>query len=375
MKKRAEHQEPFVRMTKRASITAGKAWMIRGIALLGAIVAGALLLLILGHNPFGIYGEMVRGAFGGTMYIKETVRTAVPLLISAIGIAFAFKMKFWNIGAEGQILVGGIAASAVAIHYDAQFAAWAAESGSILPRILLLVLMFLAAIAAGGLYGVVPAIFKSKWGTNETLFTLMLNYIALQYVKYLAYQPAWKMAGTSFPKVRIFDPIAVLPKVMGIHIGWIIALVLVVVAHFYLTRTKQGYEIAVVGESTNTARYAGINVSKVYLRTMFLSGALCGLAGYLVVSGADGTLTEGTAGGVGFTAITVAWLAKMNPITMLIVAVFIAALDRGAGFQSSTGVPESCAEVLVGIILFFMLGCEFFINYKLVFRGRKEAAA
>ena len=318
---------------------------------------------------------MVRGAFGGTMYIKETVRTAVPLLISAIGIAFAFKMKFWNIGAEGQILIGGIAASAVAIHYDAQFAAWAAESGSFLPRILMLVLMFLAAIVAGGLYGVVPAIFKSKWGTNETLFTLMLNYIALQYVKYLAYQPAWKMAGTSFPKVRMFDPIAVLPKVMGIHIGWIIALVLVVVAHFYLTRTKHGYEIAVVGESTNTARYAGINVSKVYLRTMFISGALCGLAGYLVVSGADGTLTEGTAGGVGFTAITVAWLSKMNPITMLIVAVFIAALDRGAGFQSSTGVPESCAEVLVGIILFFMLGCEFFINYKLVFRGRKEAAA
>ncbi|MBQ7113961.1 MAG: ABC transporter permease [Clostridia bacterium] len=375
MKKRAEHQEPFVRMTKRASITPGKAWVIRGIALLGAIVTGALLLLILGHNPFGIYGEMVRGAFGGTMYIKETVRTAVPLLISAIGIAFAFKMKFWNIGAEGQILIGGIAASAVAIHYDAQFAAWAAESGSFLPRILMLVLMFLAAIVAGGLYGVVPAVFKSKWGTNETLFTLMLNYIALQYVKYLAYQPAWKMAGTSFPKVRMFDPIAVLPKVMGIHIGWIIALVLVVVAHFYLTRTKHGYEIAVVGESTNTARYAGINVSKVYLRTMFISGALCGLAGYLVVSGADGTLTEGTAGGVGFTAITVAWLSKMNPITMLIVAVFIAALDRGAGFQSSTGVPESCAEVLVGIILFFMLGCEFFINYKLVFRGRKEAAA
>lgn len=375
MKKRAEHQEPFVRMIKRGSITRGKAWMVRGIALLGAIITGALLLLILGHNPIGIYGEMVRGAFGGTMYIKETVRTAIPLLISAIGIAFAFKMRFWNIGAEGQILMGGIAASAVAINMDARFAAWAAESGSPLPRILILVLMFLAAIVAGGLYGVVPAIFKSKWGTNETLFTLMLNYIALQYVKYLAYQPAWKMAGTSFPKIRMFDPIAILPKVMGVHIGWIIALLIVVLAHFYLTRTKQGYEIAVVGESTNTARYAGINVSKVYLRTMFLSGALCGLAGYLVAAGADGTLTEGTAGGVGFTAITVAWLSKMNPITMLIVAIFIAALDRGAGFQSSTGVPESCAEVLVGIILFFMLGCEFFINYKLVFRGRKGAAA
>ena len=188
------------------------------------------------------------------------------------------------------------------------------------------------------------------------------------------YQPVWKMPGTSFPKIRMFDPIATLPKVFGVHIGWIFALLLVVLAHFYLTRTKHGYEIAVVGESTNTARYAGINVSKVYLRTMFLSGALSGFAGYLICAGADGTLTESTAGGIGFTAITVAWLAKMNPFAMLIVAIFIAALDRGAGFQSSSGVPESCAEVLVGIILFFMLGCEFFINYKLVFRG-KEAVA
>ncbi|MDD6045825.1 MAG: ABC transporter permease [bacterium] len=374
MKRRAEHKEPFVRMAKRASIAPATAWMIRGAALLGALLMGALLLLILGHEPLRIYREMARGAFGGAMYLKETARTAVPLLISAIGIAFAFKMQFWNIGAEGQILVGAIAASAVAIYYDAQFAAWAAETGSVLPRVLLLLLMFFAAVVAGGIYGLVPAIFKSKWGTNETLFTLMLNYIALQYVKFLTYQPAWKMAGTSFPKVRMFEPIATLPKVLGVHIGWIFALLIVVLAYFYLTRTKQGYEIAVVGESTNTARYAGINVSKVYLRTMFLSGALSGFAGYLICAGADGTLTENTAGGIGFTAITVAWLAKMNPFAMLIVAIFIAALDRGAGFQSSSGVPESCAEVLVGIVLFFMLGCEFFINYKLVFRG-KEAVA
>lgn len=200
MKQRTEHKEPFVRMVKRAAIAPGKAWAIRGAALVGALLMGALLLLILGHNPLGIYGEMARGAFGGAMYLKETARTAVPLLISAIGIAFAFKMQFWNIGAEGQILAGGIAASAVAIHYDAQFAAWAAETGSALPKVLLLLLMFAAAVAAGGLYGVVPAIFKSKWGTNETLFTLMLNYIALQYVKFLTYQPVWKMPGTSFPK-------------------------------------------------------------------------------------------------------------------------------------------------------------------------------
>ena len=175
MKQRAEQKDPFVRIAKRASIASGKAWGIRAIAFLGALLTGALLLLILGHNPLNIYGEMARGAFGGAMYLKETARTAVPLLISAIGIAFAFKMQFWNIGAEGQILVGGIAASAVAIYYDAQFATWAAETGSALPKIALLLLMFLAAFVAGGLYGVIPALFKSKWGTNETLFTLMLN--------------------------------------------------------------------------------------------------------------------------------------------------------------------------------------------------------
>ena len=183
----------------------------------------------------------------------------------------------------------------------------------------------------------------------------------------------WKAPGSSFPKIAMLAPGARLTKVLGVHWGWILALVIVVISSIYLSKTKQGYEIAVVGERNNTARYAGINVSKVFIRTMFISGALCGLVGMLQFAGADYTITEGIAGGVGFTAITVAWLAKMNPYGMLVVSVFIAMLERGANtIQTQFKIPASAADLLIGIILFFMLGCEFFISYRLILRGKEE---
>ena len=200
----------------------------------------------------------------------------------------------------------------------------------------------------------------------------MLNYIALAFVKYLMNGP-WKAPGSSYPKIAMLAPGARLTKVLGVHWGWILALVLVVVSYVYITRTKQGYEIAVVGESANTARYAGIRVGRVMCRTMFLSGALCGLVGMLQFAGADYTLTEGTAGGVGFTAITVAWLSKMNPFGMLVVSVFIAMLERGSNtIQTNFKIPASASDLIIGIILFFMLGCEFFITYKLIPRRKEE---
>ena len=348
-------KEPLLRMAKRDTISSQKAWIIRGIAFLLSLVTGGILILILGHNPFAVYKAMVVGAWGTSTVMRETIKLAVPLLITAIGISFAFKMKFWNIGAEGQILVGAVAAG-----YFGLFTA------HIFPKVPLVILMMIAGMVAGGLYGLLPAVCKAKWGTNETLFTLMLNYIALAFIKYLMNGP-WKAPGSSFPKIAMLVPGARLTKVLGVHWGWILALVLVVVSQIYFTKTKQGYEIAVVGESNSTARYAGINVSKVFIRTMFISGALCGLVGMLQFAGADFTITESTAGGVGFTAITVAWLAKMNPYGMLIVSVFIAMLDRGSNaIQTQFKIPASASELLIGIILFFMLGCEFFISYRLI---------
>lgn len=285
-------KEPLFRMVKRDAIPQKKAWMIRAAAFLLSLATGAVVIMMLGHNPFSVYISMIKGAWGTKTVSYETIKIAIPLLITAIGISFAFKMKFWNIGAEGQILVGAVAAGAFGLF-----------TAHIFPKIPLVILMMLAAIVAGGLYGLLPAVCKAKWGTNETLFTLMLNYIALAFIKYLMNGP-WKAPGSSYPKIAMLVPGARLTKVFGVHWGWILALILVVVSYIYFNKTKQGYEIAVVGESNNTARYAGINVGRVFRRTMFLSGALCGLVGMLQFAGSDFTITEGTAGGVGFTAIT-----------------------------------------------------------------------
>lgn len=371
--------DPFVRVVKRTNIERGKVVLFRLTALVGALLAGALLVALLGYDPAQMYGDMVSGAIKGFIGVNKkgvlaftnasqaTIKIMTLLLVSALGLTMAFKMRFWNIGGEGQILVGAICSSYVAIQF-----------GDTWPQWLILPAMFLAGCVGGGLYGLLPAIFKARWGTNETLFTLMLNYIALNFITYLQYQPSWQITGTSFPKIRDFADSTQLPGVLGVHIGWIIALLLAVLVYLYFAKTKQGYEITVVGESANTARYAGMNVTRIILRTMFISGAICGFAGFLQVSGADGTLTTDTAGGAGFTAITVAWLAGMNPLLMIVYSFFIAILERGSNrIQTTMGIPKSAADMLIGIILFFMLGVEFFINYRLVFRARhrKEEAA
>lgn len=356
------HNEPFVRLVKRDGISRPKSWGIRIVAvLLALLISGLFIYSVTNLNPADVYKAMYEGALGTSRRQWITIRDAMVLLCISVGLAPAFKMRFWNIGAEGQILVGAIAAGWFGLF-----------TATIFPKIPLVLLMMASSMILGGLYGLLPAICKAKWGTNETLFTLMLNYIALAFVKYLMNGP-WKAPGSSYPKIAMLAPGARLTKVLGVHWGWILALVLVVVSYVYITRTKQGYEIAVVGESANTARYAGIRVGRVMCRTMFLSGALCGLVGMLQFAGADYTLTEGTAGGVGFTAITVAWLSKMNPFGMLVVSVFIAMLERGSNtIQTNFKIPASASDLIIGIILFFMLGCEFFITYKLIPRRKEE---
>ena len=359
-------KEPFVRLSKRDDLPTHKKWMIRIAAILLALAVGSLFILVLGHNPFAVYGDMVRGSFGSTTARNSTIRLAIPLLGTALAIAPAFKMKFWNIGAEGQIMMGAIAATYFALFWHDKLPSW-----------LLLLVMFTASVVAGGLWGLIPAYFKAKWDTNETLFTLMLNYIALGIERYLQHGPWIDPKGTGFPIIAMFEKSARLPKVGGIHIGWIIVLALTVLMYVYLRYSKQGYEISVVGESQRTARYAGMNVGKIIMRTMFISGAISGIVGMLVVSGADYTLSTGTSGGVGFTAITVAWLAQLNPFGMVLMAVFLAVLGKGANtIQTNFQIPASASKVLTGMILFCMLACEFFINYRLIFRkkGRGEAA-
>ena len=363
---KSEAKEPLIRIARRNSIPHHSAWLIRIIGFLSSLLIGAFIILALGENPFAVYSEMLNSAFGSRIGITQTMRSAIPLLGAALAVGLAFKMRFWNIGAEGQILVGGIAASYFALFHFQN-----------IPQPWLFIVMALSAAVAGGIWGFIPAFFRAKWGTNETLFTLMLNYIALGYIAYLQSLLRWQVPGSpGHPQIDRFDLVARLPQVFGLHIGWIIVLILTLVVHIYINHSKQGFQLTVVGQSANTARYAGMNVKRIIMRTMLISGALAGLVGFMQVSGADFTLNEYTAGGVGFTAIIVAWIAHLKPVVMIFVAIFVAALERGAlRIQTIFGIPATIAAILIGIILFFMLACEFFINYRVIFRGRKEADA
>jgi len=347
------------RISRRKTISFGSACFIRIFAVITALVIGALVILLLGHNPLAVYWEMIIATFGARIGFNATIRSFIPLLGAALAVGMAFKMRFWNIGAEGQILAGGIAATYFALfHFDT------------MPRPVLLIVMAVAAIIAGGIWGFIPAFFRARWGTNETLFTLMLNYVALRIIMYLQSGPWQSPLFAGFPMIDMFNPAARLPQVFGIHIGWIMVLIVVVLVHFYLAKSKQGYQLSVVGESENTARYAGMNVRHIVMRTMFISGGIAGLSGFWIVSGAHFNLSENTAGGVGFTAIIVAWLAGLKPLYMIPIALLIAVLERGSGhIQTVFNIPATIAEVLIGIILFAMLASEFFIQYRLIKAG------
>ena len=341
------------------------AWSIRVASIVFALIVGGLLLLALGYSPLKAYGTIIDGSLGSKTFVRQTIKIAIPLLGCALAIAPCFKMHFWNIGAEGQITAGAIGATFFALKF-----------GKTMPQLPLLLIMAVAAILCGGLWALIPAFFKAKWNTNETLFTLMMNYIIIGVVRWLQGGPWEGRPGSQI--IPQFDRAATLPKVLGVHCGWIIVLILVVFMHVYMNHTKHGYEIAVIGDSINTARYAGMNVGHVMMRTMFLSGAISGLVGFIVASGANTTLYDGVAAGVGFTSITVAWLSQLNAFAMIVISMMLAVISKGAEtLQTRLAVPASISDIITGILLFCMLGCEFFINYRLIFRSsktEKEAA-
>lgn len=367
VKAASRSKEPFIRITKRTERTKTQTMLLRLFSVLLAIIAGGLFILCLGKNPFAVYSTMIRGAFISKnkaepmMAFQATIKIMIPLLISSLGITLAFKLKFWNIGAEGQIIMGAIFASYFALFHDK------------LPHNVLFVVMLLASIIGGGLFGLIPAIFKAKFNTNETLFTLMLNYIALYIIVWLRDGPWADPESGGYPKIARFSVNAQLDRLGGIQIGWVIGLILVVLVFIYLKFTKSGYEISVASESHDTARYAGMNPKKIMIKTMFLSGAVCGIAGMVQATGSDATLATSVAGGVGFTAIIVAWLANLNPFGILVVSFLFSVLEKGSGvIRSDFGLSVYSSDVLQGIILFFVLGCEFFVRYRFVIKGGRK---
>ncbi len=356
--------EPLIRIAKRDAIAKPKAIMIRAIAvLLSLVVSGVFIFAITGLNPIRVYEVMVEGAFGTSRRSWVTIRDTMMLFCIAIGLAPAYKMKFWNIGAEGQVLIGGICTAGLM-----------RALGSSMPTPLLLVVMACASLLGGCLWGIIPAIFKAEWHTNETLFTLMMNYVAIQLTSYCVSLWENPFGSNSVGIINQQTQGGWFPKIFGqaVSLNVIIVLTLAIGMHIYLTYSKQGYEIAVVGDSVNTARYAGINVKAVTIRTMAVSGAICGLAGFIAVAGASHTISTSTAGGQGFTAIIVAWLAQFNSAIMGLIALLLVSLQKGAiQIASQFKLNNYASNVITGIILFFILGSEFFINFRLILRGKK----
>ena len=355
------HTEPLIRLTKN-NVPTWKAWTIRiGAVLLAAIVCALFIVLVTGLNPLEVYKKLFTGSFGTKRKFWNMLQGLAMLLIVSLAVTPAFKMRFWNIGAEGQVLAGAIGTAAVMIY-----------GGNVLPPYVLFPLMIVVSVVCGVIWGLIPAVFKAYFNTNETLFTLMMNYVATQLVAFLI--TLWENPKGS-NTVGIINPKTMagwFPAVFGQKhfINIAVVLVLTVVIFIYLKYSKHGYEISVVGESENTARYIGINVKKVIIRTMALSGALCGIAGLLLVAGTSQTISTATAGGRGFTAIMVSWLAKFNPLGMILTSFLLIFFERGAGeIATAFRLNESVADIMTGIILFFIIGSEFFINYKVKFRS------
>ena len=365
--KKSQVREPLIHLSKRASVNPVRAWAIRIAAVvLGLIVCGLVAFLLidkLNENPGRIgdfYEAFIKGSFSASRKLWKFLKNIAILLCISLALTPAFRMRFWNIGGEGQTLVGVLGAIAVDFYL-----------GGLIPEWLLLILMFAAALLAGMVWGVIPALFKAKWGTNETLFTLMMNYVATFLVAY--FLVVWVPSGSSsLGKLKYGK----LPSIGNDYLLIIlIVLALAVGLYIYLNYTKHGYEINVVGESVRTAQYVGINEKKVIIRTMILSGALCGLAGYLIAAGLDQTVTTESAGGQGFTGIMVAWLGKFNPLAMILTSALIQLLNQGAAqISQDFDVSGAFPNVIVGIILFFIIGSEFFINYEIHFRGHHSHA-
>lgn len=366
---------PF-RIVKRTDIKPLKKLLFYVAAIFIALALGALLLLSLGVNPFKLYKDMFTIGMIGNAFpyksIEGYIKVFVPLLITSLALSLAFKMKFWNIGGEGQFMIGATTASAVALIF-----------GDSLPSFLLLLFMTVSAAVTSGLYGFVVAVLKVKFNTNETLMTLMFNYIALYLLKFFGEtQGEWNIflsEASVRPVFKAFPKSAVMPSIsigkFSLNISLIFAVVIALLIFLYLKKTKHGYEISVVGDSINTAKYAGMNVSLIILRTTFLSAALIGMAGAFYISTA-GVLSTSCTNNVGWTGIIVAWLSNLNTVAITLTSALIGILQYGCQVASSefTTIDSNFADLLQGIILFFALAANFFIKYKIV-SGKKTKEA
>lgn len=366
------NKDPLIKISKRQNLALGYKLLLTIGAILLSLVLGGILLACLGYNPVDFYVQMILGNFKNSSYLKLMVRVLIPLLITSLGVSLAFKMRFWNIGAEGQFIIGALIAMTFSLLI-----------GDSLPSPLGAIIIVLLGTLGGGLYALFVAVLKVKFGTNETLMTLMLNYVALYIASYTLKTDFYAVQGQGVPAFKVIAESLWLTEInigkFSFDTALFVAVALVVIMFVYFKQSKQGYELNVVGDSPNTAKYAGMKVKWIIVRTMLLSGAIIGMAGALKLCGSSAghTFSANITGGVGWTSIIVAWLAKLNPIGILIASLLMSILERGCAFaRTSLGISESMSDVLQGIILFTVLASDFFINYKVSFRKKiKETVA
>jgi len=355
----------MIQISKRGEMSRSRALGIRALGLLlGVVLCAFITVVTTGENPFAVFSAVVKGSFGTSRKAWIFLQNTAILLMISLAVTPAFKMRCWNLGAEGQVLAGAMAAAACMKLMGA------APNAAVIP------VMLISSVLVGALWAAVPALFKARFNTNETLFTLMMNYVAMQIVSFFCVKWENPKGSCQIGVLNQSSRVGWLPELGNRYLPVIIIVVLLTVfMHFYLSYTKHGFELSVVGESEKTARYVGIKVERVIIRTMLLSGAICGLTGFLLVGGINHTVSTTLAGGQGFTAVMVSWLAKFNPAVMGLFSALLIFLSAGASeLATSVGLNQSFGDMLTGILIFCIIGCEFFINYRISFHKQSKEA-
>lgn len=354
----------MIQISKRGAVSRKRNIAIRLAAIVLAIIVCAVITMATtGTDPFAVFSAFINGSFGSERKLWIFLQDTAILLIISLAVTPAFKMHCWNLGAEGQVLAGAMAAAACMVLL-----------GDTMSNGALIACMVIVSVVTGALWAGIPAFFKAKFNTNETLFTLMMNYVATQIVAYFCVKWENPVGSCTIGVINAQNEVGWLPQLGNKYLLVIlVAVIMTVLIYFYLNYTKHGYEIAVVGESERTARYIGIKVPRVIVRTMLFSGAICGVAGLLLVGGIHHTVSTSLVGGQGFTAVMVSWLAAFNPIVMILTSALLIFMGSGANqLATSCGLNQSFGDILTGVLIFFIIGSEFFIQYKISFRKKSK---
>ena len=354
----------MIQISKRGAVSRKRNIAIRLAAIALAIIVCAIITMATtGTDPLAVFSAFINGSFGSERKLWIFLQDTAILLIISLAVTPAFKMHCWNLGAEGQVLAGAMAAAACMVLL-----------GDTMSNGALIACMVIVSVVTGALWAGIPAFFKAKFNTNETLFTLMMNYVATQIVAYFCVKWENPVGSCTIGVINAQNEAGWLPQLGNKYLLVImVAILMTVLIYFYLNYTKHGYEIAVVGESERTARYIGIKVPRVIIRTMLFSGAICGVAGLLLVGGIHHTVSTSLVGGQGFTAVMVSWLAAFNPIVMILTSALLIFMGSGANqLATSCGLNQSFGDILTGVLIFFIIGSEFFVQYKISFRKKSK---